>query len=1195
MISLGYRIPKPEIVSRIERGEEPCSEYCRKTKLPESQPEGGTVGSKDSEPVIKTEPLSPTICEPPRPVEISSSQERSSRLQCQACGTYCNNQCGMNYQWNPQRLYHAPPGDGNQGKPYVAPPPPYFNGNPSSHCFVSRGDGMSHPTSPSYGNVVMNPLSPHYTGYRTVAEPISPYALNERMGNPMFGTYESSHQAPLNSAGSSVANAEQENRNRREHFMRENAHAMHPQNAPFQDRRSAVVPCPGCGTFCNNQCGASLQWEQKRPHQVPPHVLDGNRFVSPSNPYFNGNTALPHLQNGRPGIRHCTPTGTTQGNVGMIQLSPHYTAYRRPSDPKSPNVLPPRSENSSGATSMPSCTIGGNGGGVPTYVQSQGNRNATFPNGGNPRRSQTMSPLAAIETMPVFSGNGSPSVHNEQRMRHPSPAVTSSDGSRERGTVPKQYQNTARRPDHWRHSGQGNPSLGRSVQQIGQSQANNGKPAYHKTGEAVRDKSPSTTVIPNSQLARNAKQSPSPITSQESSRVVVTASLCDVGVKRVGPPITSDSALPVKRASPPIIIIDSLEETDNPSQNNAINSQSTARSTPPNSKLGNPISASAMPSGSQDTRKTQLENKDGKLVKRPPPPITISSIRSAGVFIPPAYKAKNIASNLSSPVIIIDDKESSESSSLVNNTNEIRSFTIGTPLGTNVKPGCPPTFTNFRAGGTPPVTNVKPGGTPPATNFRAGGTPPVTAKPAGTPPITIVRPGGTPPVTAGGTPPVTNNITGGTPPVSSGATSFLSKMQTQSVAQGSPVVVNNLQMQQSSNIIVAGNPGLGNSTLPGNQNIVLTFPVTVGSSGIMLATPVNFADNQGMKPINRVPISKNPRLVQTNTIPLNPRPGNGNAKFAPVAMTSIIGPKVSSPSGQAKPITIGVNPQTTSLARNLNFKNTEVQKVNTGGLKSVPVTASGNQPVGQAIPLFVDANSRFILTAPSKDSSGIGNATVVTVNGNVVGGKLAFRNLTPVNVNGGLGIGNTTIFTVDRSLGIGNAAPVALSSNATAVHNKGTLNVNNPQVLTVNNAVGLGNAGTVGSVNSVNPSSVSQTSSAKFLSFDQQSSGIIIRKVGDSSPQSKIPQTLANTEHQTVMVDRLFKCNRCEERFSSLENVTAHQKVHEDTNSTVQNCDDGHAKESSETDGSGGADGSSPTILYTTQGDDGSTVYVVTV
>ncbi|KAG8543742.1 hypothetical protein GDO81_023779, partial [Engystomops pustulosus] len=46
MLALGYRIPKPEIVSRIERGEEPCVDPCKKPKLQESQPEGAPDGSK---------------------------------------------------------------------------------------------------------------------------------------------------------------------------------------------------------------------------------------------------------------------------------------------------------------------------------------------------------------------------------------------------------------------------------------------------------------------------------------------------------------------------------------------------------------------------------------------------------------------------------------------------------------------------------------------------------------------------------------------------------------------------------------------------------------------------------------------------------------------------------------------------------------------------------------------------------------------------------------------------------------------------------------------------------------------------------------------------------------------------------------------------------------------------------------------
>ncbi|KAM8967205.1 uncharacterized protein RCH25_025904 [Pelodytes ibericus] len=1103
MLYLGYRIPKPEIVSQIERGEEPCTNSCKKPKLPEAQPKGLPVGSKDSEPVVKAEPLSPITCNPPRPAEISSSQEKHNRAQCQACGMHCNNQCGMTHNWNQQRMYLGPPMDAGPGKQYVGPPPPYFNGSASSPCFVNRGDGLTHPTSPvtSYGNVVMNPLSPTYTGYRPVqANPTSPFAMNDRMGNPMYGNYEASPQAPLVPAGHNAGNPEQENR-RREQYMRESAQAMIAQNASFQDRRNSAVPCPGCGMFCNNQCGMSFQWDPKRTHHVAPHVADGNRYPAPSNLYFNANPPQ-HFPNGNPGMRHGTPPGNAQGNMGMIQLSSPYT-YRRPGDPKSPNMLPPRSENSPGSVSMPVCTMGT---AAPTYVQSQGNKYGAFPNNGNQRRSQAMSPLASIETMPMFGGNKSPGAVNEQRMRHPSPAVTSSDGNK--GAV---HQNTI----NWRFSGQGNSAMARNPLPAGQSQTNNGKPTHQRPGEATNSRSPSTTVNPsNAHFVKNVKPLPSPVSSQESSRMEGPVSHRDVAVKRVGPPIDSDSSRPSKMASPPIIIIDCEEVKTTSPLYNAGNGQVNARSTPPTTKSGNLVTP-AMPSGDQDSKNNTLpENKDGKPMRRSIPQITIKSIRSAGVFMPPMSKSKNKAvSSSSGPIVIIDEenKDGDPHSTAANTpNNEIKGST----------------------GGNPSVNNIKANGDP----------------------------------------------TAGSPQ---------GNAQTHNVTQNSPFLVHKLPSQNPSNIIVTGNPGLGNSSVPvpinGNQSIMLTFPVTVGNSGIVLTT--------GIKPTARLPISRNPR--HPSTLPMNARPGNGNAKFVPMAVTSLIG-QANVPPGQAKPITVGVGQQPANIARNLNVNNPNAEKVNSGALKAVPGTGGRNPAVGQTIPLFVDANSGIILTAPtvtSKESSGMGNATVVTVNGNMVTGNVAlggklFGNLAPVNVNGGLGIRNTTFFTMDGALGIGNGTPVTITNNSGG---KGTLSINNPQILTVNSGGGLGVTGT--NTNLVNTSKNLQV--AHTAASDQTSAGMIIRKINDPCAPPKIQHPITSAERTNHAINTLFKCSQCEERFSTLESVAAHQKSHEEAKSTSENRGEDAAKDPS--DASMEGDGDSPTILYTTQGDDGSTVYVVTV
>ncbi|XP_053322029.1 nascent polypeptide-associated complex subunit alpha, muscle-specific form-like [Spea bombifrons] len=1078
MISLGYRIPKPEIVCRIERGEEPCSDYCKKAKLLESQPQGLPAGSKDCEPAIKTEPVSPGTCRPPCPVEISSTQERNGGLPCQACGTNCNNQCGPSHPWNAQGMYLGSPVDGSQGAPC-------FNGSASSPGFANRPEGATQPTSP---------LSPHYTGYRTPGEPSSPYALNERLGRPMFGSYETNHQSPLGTAGNPIGSPEQENRTMMEQYMRESSQAMHPQ-----DRRNSGPPCPSCGAFCNNQCGLSFQWEQKRPVNAAPYGADGNRYTSPPNPSLAA--ASSHFPNGRPGARHGTPPGNAQGNMAMIQLSSHYAGYRRPNNPTSPNVLPPRTENAS----VSLCSTGGHAGVAYTWVQSQGNRCGVYPNSGNQRRSQAS--LSATETVSVFNGNAGAGAANEQRARQPPPAVSSSIGNRNKGGM---NQNPAGKQTIWRFL----------RQCAGQSSANNSKPLPPGSGGAT---SPSTTLYQNnSSVTKSAKQSPSPNTGQESGRAGATASQSDGGRgKRAGPPLASDCAPPTKRASPPIIIIDGQEENGASPPVNAGNGH---RFTPPAAKPANP--APGLSSGSQDVRNTALpENKDGNGTKRPW--ITISSIRSAGVFGPPSFKSRTRETGGStSPIIIIDDGENKESSpprsAASAPSNESKSSSAEASPAANVKPSVdPPTQT--------PVT----------------------------------------------------------------------KIQAQNAPQGNPVLVNNIQMQQPSNIIVTGNPGLGNSAVPvsvnGNQSIMLTFPVTVSSSGIMLATPMKISENQvaGMKPVNRVTIGKNPRPVQTNTAPRTTAAGTRSSTYAPVTLigqtnmsmapsqakaapVTLIGQtNMSLPSGQAKPVTIGVNQKTTNLVRNPNVSNASVQKVNNTTLKAVPVKMNANQGVGQAIPVFMGPNSGIILTGPTvanKDSSG--NPTVVRVNGNVVtgnvtlGGKLAFGKLTPV----------TPIFTVNNALGIRNGVPVTLTSNPTTVNNNGTLSINNHQILTLNGGVSVGRAGTAGNTGSVNTTA-------------GQAGGMVLRKLDEPSAPPNVQRTVTNTEPPRAVTGRPFKCDQCEVTFSTVERLNSHQKIHRQPNHPTE----GPSKETSENEALGKPNGDSPTILYTTQGDDGSTVYVVTV
>lgn len=1287
MLALGYRIPKPEIVSRIERGEEPCIDSSKKQKLEEPQAEASKGdgskgdGNKDAGPVIKVERESPEASIHVPPSEITSSQERSG-AQCARCGTCCNNQCGMGYQWNTPGMYPGPPPvDSNHRKQFVTPSPTYFNGSPISPGYANRGEGMPHPTSPmGYNNMGMVPLSPHYPVYRNVGDPHTTFPFPERPPNSMFGNFEVNQPTPMGPPASHMTASEHENRNRKDPYI-------NAREGPFQERRNPMGPCPGCGTFCNNQCAASFQWEQRRLQHSVPGAMETNRYASPPNPYFNAGANPAAFPNVRHPLRHGTPPMNVQGNPAMIQLSPQFAGYRRPGDPRSPNILHGKPELPPGHV-----IHGGNTAAANLHGQNQSGKYGTMSAniGGNHRKSQSMSPLAALETMPMLATNNSPNAVNEQRSRSANQVANTTNAiTDQRSRPPNQMANNSpnvltdqrNRPPNQMANNSPNAFIdqrsrppnqmannspnaiteqrnrlanqmaincsnaltdqrSRPIYQMANNSPNTitdqrSRPTYqmvntspntitdHRTRPTYQMATSSPNTItdhrtrPTYQMANTSSNTvtdqrnrppaqivtssdatratvpqninkrpdnlqcsiiggkivkvvqsvtpptgntgqprpnevtfnrspslgpsgnyapknaqPSSTMSQEAGRVTTGES---VGSKRPASQQASDGVLPPKRASPTVIIVDCDEGKSASSLVTSANNPGTACGTPPTSKSESLPSEPIVVNDDQDSKNAELQ--DAREDKRSLAPITISSIRTSGIFNPPIIRGKREVKNDSNTIIIIDDKD---------------------PDG-----AAPQTLQTKM---TKDESQSSTSGTPPMKNPKAAGEPPPLAP----------------------------------------------KVQPQGVQQGTPVMVNKVHMQQPSPIIVTGGTSLSNQPLPvnGNQSIMLTFPVTVGSSGIMLATPVNISDNQisGVNHTNRMPVGKNPRFVQPNSVPINVAPQNVHSKLGQVTMRPVIGQAnrlaVPVPHGQAKSITVNVN-QPGSVAGTLSINNANLQKVNGGTLKAVPVTAAGNQPVGQSFPLFVDANSGLILTGsavPSKDAvpSGIGNATVVTVNGGVVsgnvgpvamGGKLAFS---PVNVNG---LANTTFITVDGPMSLGNNSSVTLASNPTNINNKG-LNIGNSTILTLNGGLGIGSAHPVGapianiaSINTNGTLQVAPTTASAVVS-GQQNSGIIIRKVGDPSTVSQNPQP--SEDSPVVVVERLFNCSECGEKFNSLENLTSHQVVHKRPNTQPE----GKAGEVTSKDNEvlpGGAEDDSPTILYTTQGDDGSTVYVVTV
>ncbi|XP_073533148.1 uncharacterized protein [Phyllobates terribilis] len=991
----------------------------------------------------------------------------------------------------------------------------------------------------------------------------------ERGEEPCVDASKKSKQQEPQPQGTPDGSKDLENRNRN--------HLTHMRDAMYHDRRNPLSPCPSCGAFCNNQCGINIHWEQRRLHHPMPGPTDGaqgHRYTSPPNPYFSGGVNSSPYSNVRPPVRHGAPPVNVQGNPGMMPVSSPYTGYRRPGDAKSPNFFP----------NKPEFPVGNNGiHGNHTAVSSphganQGVKYGMVPanSSGSHRKSQSMSPLAALETMPVFAAINSPGAVGDQRNRPLPQTVTSSDNSRDRNLIPSYNNVQQQQQQQQQQKQQLHFSIhGTKITRVHQVTSATGQ---LKPGEAAVNK----TSLPSDggdKASKHSLPSSSTFLAQDMQQVLVNESHA---TKRPASQTASESGLPVKRASPPVIIVDCEEEKRIPTARSAGNKQGSACVMPPTAKPGLPV----LIVGSQAPKKTLTPE-----IRSQTPPITISNVRSAAT---PENKCPT-------PPITISNVCSA-----------------ATPEMKQIRPPTPPiTISNVRSTGTPEVKENK-RQTPPITitNVRSAGiffppTPrgPIEVKKDSNPIIIIDDKDGegmaapprtspasssnielktSAPVTLQATNPISNRET---PPA--GPSSSTNKtIQTQSAQQGGTVLVNKVQVPQPSPIIVTGGTSLGNQQLSvpvnGNQSIMLTFPVSVGSSGIMLATPLNIAENQisGMKQNNRMTINKNTRLVQTNAINA---PRTVNPKFSSVAVTPVIGQTntLSVPPGQAKPVAINVN-QTGTITSALGVKNSNLPKVGGAALKAVPVSAAGNPPVGQTIPLFVDANSGLILTGsavPSKDnvSSGIGNATVVTVNGNVVGGKLAFSNLAPVN-----------------GLYIGNNSPVALTGNANNFNSKGTLSINNPTILTLNGNLGIGNSGSVAApianIASVGANRTlqvaAQTPASTVLGGASQHNTVFLRKIGEQSTVSTQP---SSEQQPAVVLERLFKCSKCDQKFNSLENLTSHQAVHRPTGAPAG----GHAGQSASKNSNevlpGKGEDDAPTILYTTQGDDGSTVYVVTV